>query len=122
MTSALTILAAMTAGLIDHDLGGSDVPHSLAGPAARRLVVYTADNCRPCQAWKRRELPRLKAAGVQMQRVTLLDQPKHNQEFQKHGFRYIPAFVIYDGSDVVKRYQGYQRAETLVVNLQEVKQ
>lgn len=121
MTSALTILAAMTAGLINHDLGGSDVPHSLAGPAARRLVVYTADNCGPCNAWKRRELPRLTAAGVDLQRVTLLDQPKHNQEFQKHGFRYIPAFVVYDGSEVVKRYQGYQRAEALVVTLQKVK-
>jgi thiol-disulfide isomerase/thioredoxin len=93
-------------------------------PKKQKTIMYfTASWCGPCQSFKINELPKLQKAGLstsfcrdgQVTDIEVVDIDLHRDMYTSYNCGGVPYFVILnDKHEIVKRYQGYTKAETML--------
>lgn len=72
-----------------------------------RIEAWTIPGCHWCDKWKRKELPKLKKAGVI---VKIRDATKEKKPKDVRSF---PTFKVYRRTKCIKTYVGYTKSENL---------
>lgn len=75
-------------------------------PDDRKVVFFGSDNCSFCNLAKPVYLPALKAAGVDVEYVSL-DEQEGNEFAQTLGIQGIPAFLMVKDGKVTHKFVGY---------------
>lgn len=92
----------------------TSTPSSTSSPqretAAGYVLMYTASWCGPCQGFKRTELPKLEAMGIDIRQIDCSRGTPRGSRVSS-----LPTFVVMDGNDrEVARYVGGVSAQTLM--------
>ena len=91
-------------------------------PQQRRtyVMMFSASWCQPCQQFKRRQIPRMKASGWKFGKpgdkaahVQIVDYDENRGLDQIAGVTTWPTYIIYFDGQEQKRLHGYITAETL---------
>ena len=91
-------------------------------PQQRRtyVMMFSASWCKPCQDFKRRQIPRMEASGWKFGKpgdkaahVQIVDYDENRGLDQMAGVTTWPTYIIYFDGQERKRLHGYITAETL---------
>lgn len=89
----------------------------------KTILYFTASWCGPCQSFKATELPKIQKTGLstssardgKVTDIEVIDIDKHRDMYTSYNCGGVPYIVILnDKHEIVKRYQGYTRAETIL--------
>ena len=105
-------LAAATA-----HLSASETSTAAAKIRSRRVLVFHATWCGPCERLVRNELPHLKQKGWQIgeapsNHIQMLDADRNPSLMNRYGVSSLPALVLIDEGKIVSR-RGYLSAYQL---------
>ena len=72
------------------------------------IEVWVSNNCKYCEQFKKRELPKLKKAGARYKilNTTIFPPPK--------DVKYTPTIKIFRRDKLVKKFTGYVKAEKII--------
>jgi len=79
-----------------------------------RVEVWVGQRCHWCDKFKRRELPKLKKAGV---RVEVKETWKVPRSERPKDLRVVPMIKVYRRSKCIKTFHGYEKAETILTHV-----
>lgn len=82
---------------------------------ARKLILFTGDNCVPCRRLKQVLLPVISSCS-DLEYVEI-DRDKRPDEVKKYNIQSIPTLLIFDDDKLITRKDGYSPQPTWLANL-----
>lgn len=81
---------------------------------ARKLVLFTGENCAPCKRLKQAIMPII--AGSDIEYIEL-DRDKNPDDVKKYNIQSIPTMLIFEGDTLITRKDGFSPQPTWLSNL-----